>query len=156
MTAPTKTSRKLRKERKNRSKKVCLLVNICIPCTKAVLLSSVVPKSPRLRSLRRRASRRWACCTLFGLSSSLHCLPAFLTHAKAIHDCILLRMPALSLPSHEFYVHVDFMAYWIRRTMTQWLRSVSWLNICASVNVSPKSTCAYLYIWGLTEIMLDH
>jgi len=61
-----KPSRKLRKERKNRAKKVRQSSDVrWLSLMTPPFLSSAVPKSPRPQSPPRRASRRWLYCFVY-------------------------------------------------------------------------------------------
>ena len=89
-----KASRKLRKERKNRAKKVCVfsIYHRELRLHLLYCISSVEPKSPRLRSLPRRGSKviilhgtsTYACPTLLIVISTRPSYAA--TNATHMHQ----------------------------------------------------------------------
>lgn len=108
-TAPPKTNRKLRKERKNRAKKVGSDLWARCNCILIAEYSSVAPKSPRPPNLPRRASRGWACCILFGLSSSL----ALLIDPRKSCTCLYLTAYAhlIFFSRYEYHAHAESMVH---------------------------------------------
>ena len=115
MEAPPKTNRKLRKERKNRAKKVRIPPashSARKQLTNVVSLSSAVPPRRRLRSPRRRvASRSFTPClsvVALGLSYSSHrfCIP---TPCKSCLATVsyAYAFSLFHLAAMKFYAHAQ-------------------------------------------------
>lgn len=94
-TAPPKTNRKLRKERKNRAKKV-LTVSHLVPA-RAHCALSLVPRHEEIEGGGASEEGQVGVARSVPYSRFHHpCIALSTTFRKTLCVCILLRMPALS------------------------------------------------------------
>ena len=128
MVAPPKTNRKLRKERKNRAKKVCLL--LFTTSTSFLTRRFSVPWYQKGQGFRapEEGQVRVGRIVLFGSSVASHSMhirtSQKLSAAVSYHLCPL----SLSSTAHELYAHADILS----------LCAMRWAGVRAPVSPETK------------------
>lgn len=119
MTAPPKTNRKLRKERKNRAKKVCLVTVVsCAHTYVALLLAPWYQKDQGSGSTEEEVVVLRCLLSLLSLVASL-CILHTIVFAKVVSRLYLTRMPAFLslLMKHYAYAEKARRSGWMCRHM---------------------------------------